>query len=284
MRTKQDLVIGPRPSTAHRCRWTSDSARERCCSHARPSGLAPVAAEGFRRDAQEAKMTAKPKTARKTTAGKPLPDRPLAAGHASKLDLVVSLLVRPDGASLAELDRRDRLAGALGPRRARGIAQEEGPRHPLREDRRRAPLPDRSCAMTAGADIVRDVEALERLDLEGLRALWRDRFGTRSRLRSPELLRLCWPGACRPKRLAGSTTRPVAACVAAGACRPKGWSSVSAPSCAGNGRGDGSRSWSRPTASAGRTGPIPASPRWRPPSPVRAGTARASSACGSPRR
>ena len=48
-------------------------------------------------------MTAKPKTARKTTAGKPLPDRPLAAGHASKLDLVVSLLVRPDGASLAEL-------------------------------------------------------------------------------------------------------------------------------------------------------------------------------------
>jgi hypothetical protein len=34
------------------------------------------------------------------------------------------------------------------------------------------------------------VEALERLDLEGLRAVWRERFGTRSRLRSPELLRL----------------------------------------------------------------------------------------------
>jgi hypothetical protein len=44
--------------------------------------------------------------------------------------------------------------------------------------------------MIAGADIAAEIEALERLDLEDLRALWRDRFRARSRLRSPELLRL----------------------------------------------------------------------------------------------
>ena len=44
--------------------------------------------------------------------------------------------------------------------------------------------------MTRGVEIDQEVEALECLDLEGLRALWRDRFGTRTRLRSRELLRL----------------------------------------------------------------------------------------------
>ena len=57
--------------------------------------------------------------------------------------------------------------------------------------------------MTAGADIVRDVEALEHLDLEGLRALWRDRFGTRSRLRSPELLRLSLAWRMQAEALGG---------------------------------------------------------------------------------
>jgi hypothetical protein len=44
--------------------------------------------------------------------------------------------------------------------------------------------------MIAGADITREIAMLEHLDLDGLRALWRERFGTRSGLRSPELLRL----------------------------------------------------------------------------------------------
>ena len=44
--------------------------------------------------------------------------------------------------------------------------------------------------MTGVVDIVLEVEALERLDLEGLRSLWRHRYGVPPRLRSVELLRL----------------------------------------------------------------------------------------------
>ena len=43
--------------------------------------------------------------------------------------------------------------------------------------------------MTA-ADPASEVAQLETLDLEALRVVWRQRVGTRSRLRSPELLRL----------------------------------------------------------------------------------------------
>jgi Protein of unknown function (DUF2924) len=44
--------------------------------------------------------------------------------------------------------------------------------------------------MTGGADLAAEVERLETLDLEALRALWRQHAGGRPRLRSPELLRL----------------------------------------------------------------------------------------------
>jgi hypothetical protein len=44
--------------------------------------------------------------------------------------------------------------------------------------------------MNSRIDIAEEVEALDRLDLEGLREVWRARFGTPPRLRSPELLRL----------------------------------------------------------------------------------------------
>lgn len=44
--------------------------------------------------------------------------------------------------------------------------------------------------MTPQVDIDREVEALARLDLEGLRAAWGQRFGAPPRLRSVELLRL----------------------------------------------------------------------------------------------
>lgn len=43
--------------------------------------------------------------------------------------------------------------------------------------------------MTAD-EIASEVARLETLDLEGLRTIWRERFRTRPRLRSPELLRL----------------------------------------------------------------------------------------------
>ncbi len=44
--------------------------------------------------------------------------------------------------------------------------------------------------MTAGPDLATEVERLETLDLEALRALWRQRGGSRLSLRSPELMRL----------------------------------------------------------------------------------------------
>jgi hypothetical protein len=48
--------------------------------------------------------------------------------------------------------------------------------------------------MMADAEVTGAVAALETLDLQGLRAIWLERFGTRTRLRSPELLglQLAW--------------------------------------------------------------------------------------------
>ncbi len=48
--------------------------------------------------------------------------------------------------------------------------------------------------MTSANDIASEVEALEHLDLDGLRAVWRDRYGTPPSLRSAGLLRfmLAW--------------------------------------------------------------------------------------------
>jgi hypothetical protein len=44
--------------------------------------------------------------------------------------------------------------------------------------------------MSADAGLVAEIAALEQRDLAALRSLWQERFGTRSPLRSPELLRL----------------------------------------------------------------------------------------------
>lgn len=44
--------------------------------------------------------------------------------------------------------------------------------------------------MTKADTIEEEVQALDRLDLEGLRSVWRARFGGRPKVRSPELLRL----------------------------------------------------------------------------------------------
>ena len=44
--------------------------------------------------------------------------------------------------------------------------------------------------MTCVADVAAEMAALERLDLDGLRSVWRNRYGPPPRLRSPELLRL----------------------------------------------------------------------------------------------
>src|SRR6185369_13086074 len=56
------------------------------------------------------------------------------------------------------------------------------------QGRRRSPLPDREQGMSD--EVTRDVQALETMDLEGLRAVWRARFGPPPRLRSVPFLRL----------------------------------------------------------------------------------------------
>src|SRR5687768_10306685 len=48
-----------------------------------------------------------------------------------------------------------------------------------------------------------EVEALERLDLEGLRALWRQRYGAPPPLRSVPLLRLCLAWRIQGQALGG---------------------------------------------------------------------------------
>jgi len=101
---------------------------EHCCWGARQSGLFSVAAERFRWKYEESAMTAKTKTRsnrtqRQRRSGKaPAQERPPKASKPSKLDRMVTLLVRPSGATLAELvsatgwqkhSVRGALAGAL---------------------------------------------------------------------------------------------------------------------------------------------------------------------------
>lgn len=57
--------------------------------------------------------------------------------------------------------------------------------------------------MTGATVIAREVEALERLDLDGLRALWRERYGVPPRLRSVELLRLSLAWRVQAEALGG---------------------------------------------------------------------------------
>ena len=57
--------------------------------------------------------------------------------------------------------------------------------------------------MTREADVAEEVQALERLDLEGLRSAWRDRFGTPPKLRSGELLRLMLAWRIQSQALGG---------------------------------------------------------------------------------
>ena len=83
------------------------------------------------------------------------------------------------------------LARALGARRhCRRHQEEAGPAGRLREGRLGPLLADRRDPLvTEVAELERAVLALEALDLEGLRAAWRQRWGLPPRLRSIQLLR-----------------------------------------------------------------------------------------------
>ena len=161
-----------------------------------------------------------------------------AAATPSKLEQIVALLSRPEGASLAELVaatgwQAHSVRGALA-----GSLKRKGHAIRLREGRRRAPLPDRSRAMTRRRTSPPRSTRLEHLDLEGLRALWRQRFGSRSRLRSPELLRLLLAWRLQAAALGRPRSRDAPpAAPAAGGCRPRASSSGSVRRLRRNWRG-----------------------------------------------
>ena len=90
--------------------------------------------------------------------------------------------------------------------------------------------------MTAAAEIIAVIALLETLDLEALRALWQQRFGSpASACARPSCCGCCSPGGCRPRRWAGSIPRRHAGCGCAAGCRPRASSSGSVPGCAGPG-------------------------------------------------
>lgn len=57
--------------------------------------------------------------------------------------------------------------------------------------------------MTGLANVAQEVEVLERLDLAGLRAMWRDRYGAPPKLRSIELMRLSLAWRLQAEALGG---------------------------------------------------------------------------------
>ena len=57
--------------------------------------------------------------------------------------------------------------------------------------------------MTGKPSLVDEIEALVPLHLEGLREIWRDRFGAPPKLRSAELLRHCMAWRLQAEALAG---------------------------------------------------------------------------------
>lgn len=89
------------------------------------------------------------------------------------------------------------LASALGARSPCWLDQEEdGPPRYVGEDRGRPGLPHPCTRRRKSLErqITEEVRALARLDLNGLRVVWRDRFGEPPALRSADLLRrnLAW--------------------------------------------------------------------------------------------
>ena len=102
--------------------------------------------------------------------------------------------------------------------------------------------------MTGGADLAAEVERLETLDLEALRALWRQHGGSRLRpalagaAAAAARLAAAGRGPGRPR-----SRDPAPAPPARAGCRPRASSSGSARGCAGSGAAGPSRWWSRRT-------------------------------------
>ena len=233
-------------------------------------------------------MTAKPMTRPREAA----PRAAVAAGRRraapsaaapSKLDRSWRCSAAARGREPRRADRRDRLAGALGARRARRQPEAEGSRHPVREDRRRAPLPDRSRAMIAATEIAERSSAWSARPRRPAGRSGASASAPRSRLRSPELLRLLLAWRMQAAALGGLDPETRRRLRLRGRVQAEGLELGVGARLRRDWRGRPSRWWSRRTASAGRTGSTRASRRWRRRSPARAGTARGSSACGGQR-
>ena len=71
--------------------------------------------------------------------------------------------------------------------------------------------------MTGKPSLVDEIEALVPLHLEGLREIWRDRFGAPPKLRSAELLRHCMAWRLQAEALwthPGKVEAPYTVCIA----------------------------------------------------------------------
>ena len=108
--------------------------------------------------------------------------------------------------------------------------------------------------MTGGAVLAAEVAQLETLDLEALRALWRQLTGGRLRLRSPELLRLLLAWRLQAAVHGGLDAETRRRLRLRGRVQPEGRELGSARACAGSGAAGPSRWRSRRMASVGRSG------------------------------
>ena len=122
----------------------------------------------------------------------------------TKLALLVAHLSAPGGATIAELCKatgwqphsvRGGLAGAL--RRKGHVIRSE------KEGGQRRYRIEEPVSMTGVAPLADEIEALMPLRLEGLREVWRNRYGAPPKLRSAALLRHCLAWRLQAEALGG---------------------------------------------------------------------------------
>ena len=113
--------------------------------------------------------------------------------------------------------------------------------------------------MTGGADLAAEVAQLETLDLEALRALWRQRAAAGSACARPSSCGCCWPGGCRLTSTAASTRRPGAGFAFGAGCRPRSGARgrrAAAPGVARQDRRGGGRGGGLPLGGAALPEPL----------------------------
>ena len=192
------------------------------------------------------------------------------------------LLARAQGRQHRRDDGGHRLAAAFGARRARRRAEEEGLRHHLGEDRRRPPLSDRD--RHERGDRPRRSRPSRASISRVCAPPGATRYGAPPPLRSAELLRLLLAWRMQAEALGGLDRETRRQLQRRGPVEAEGLDLGVGARLRRDWQGRDVEVVVEATASAGRTRSIRASRLPRPPSPARAGTDRASSACGSQAR